>query len=84
MLNKTKTMLHVGFGNYVALNKILVILDPESDPVRKFKKQAQERGRILDATKGKKTKSVIVIEGDFIVLSALNAETLIRRIEGAE
>ena len=69
-------LIHVGFGNIVNAEKIIAIVSPESAPVRRLVSQAKNDGRTIDATQGRKTKSVIVMENDRIVLSALLPETI--------
>ncbi|MBP3875960.1 MAG: DUF370 domain-containing protein [Lachnospiraceae bacterium] len=69
-------LIHVGFGNIVNAGKIIAIVSPDSAPVRRLVSQAKSDGRTIDATQGRKTKSVIVMENDRIVLSALLPETI--------
>ena len=69
-------LIHVGFGNIVNAGKIIAIVSPDSAPVRRLVSQAKNDGRTIDATQGRKTKSVIVMENDRIVLSALLPETI--------
>ena len=69
-------LIHVGFGNIVNAGKIIAIVSPDSAPVRRLVSQAKNDGRKIDATQGRKTKSVIVMENDRIVLSALLPETI--------
>lgn len=69
-------LIHVGFGNIVNAGKIIAIVSPDSAPVRRLVTQAKNDGRTIDATQGRKTKSVIVMENDRIVLSALLPETI--------
>lgn len=69
-------LIHVGFGNIVNAGKIIAIVSPDSAPVRRLVSKARGDGRTIDATQGRKTKSVIVMENDRIVLSALLPETI--------
>jgi hypothetical protein len=69
-------LIHIGFGNIVNAGKIIAIVSPESAPVRRLVASAREDGRTIDATQGRRTKSVIVMENDRIVLSALLPETI--------
>lgn len=69
-------LIHVGFGNIVNAGKIIAIVSPDSAPVRRMVSKARDDGRTIDATQGRKTKSVIVMENDRIVLSALLPETI--------
>jgi len=77
-------LIHVGFGNIVNTNKIVAIVSPEAAPVKRMVQKAKEDGKSIDATAGRKTKSVLVMENDQIVLSALLPETIAGRAQGAE
>ena len=69
-------LIHIGFGNIVNVEKIIAIVSPDSAPVRRLVSQAKNDGRTIDATQGRRTRSVIVMENDRIVLSALLPETI--------
>ena len=78
------SLLHIGFNNVVNKDKIISILTPDSAPVKRMIASARESGKIIDATLGRKTKSVIVCENDSIVLAALTPETIAQRAEEKE
>ena len=69
-------LIGIGFGNLVSAGRIISIVSPDSAPMRRLVAQARNDGRTIDATQGRKTKSVIVMENDRIVLSALLPETI--------
>ena len=69
-------LIHIGFGNIVNAEKIIAVVSPDSAPVKRLVARAREDGRTIDATQGRRTKSVIVMENDRIVLSALLPETI--------
>ncbi len=69
-------LIHIGFGNIVNAGKIIAIVSPDSAPVKRLVSHAKEDGRTIDATQGRKTKAVIVMENDRVVLSALLPETI--------
>ena len=71
----------IGFGNVVMRGKIVAVVGPDSLPVRRLKQAALDSGKLVDATMGKKTRSVIVTESDHIVLSAISLDTIVSRIE---
>lgn len=78
-------LIHIGFGNIVNTAKIIAIVSPESAPVKRLVQSAKERGLAIDATQGRKTKSVLVMENSQVVLSALLPETIAGRVQsGAE
>ncbi|MBQ8198120.1 MAG: DUF370 domain-containing protein [Lachnospiraceae bacterium] len=75
------TLIHVGFGNMINADKIIAILQPDSAPVKRMVQHGKEEGLVVDATQGRKTKSVCLMENNRIVLSALTPETLASRTE---
>lgn len=74
-------LLHIGFGNIVNADKIISIVSPEAAPIKRMVQKAKEEGTSIDATQGRKTKSVIVMENGMLVLSALLPETIFLRTE---
>ena len=72
-------LINIGFGNTVNSDKVLAVVSPVAAPVRRLVASAREEGQLIDATQGRKTKAVIVLEGGRILLSALQAETITRR-----
>ena len=74
-------LIHIGFGNIVNSGKIIAIVSPESAPVRRLVQQARESGKAIDATQGRKTKAVLVMENSQLVLSALLPETIAQRAQ---
>ena len=73
-------LINVGFGNGVNTSRIVAVVRPEAAPVKRMVQKAKEDGRAVDATQGRKTKGVIVMDDDQIVLSALQPETIARRV----
>lgn len=69
-------LINIGFGNFVSADKIVTIVSPESAPIKRIVQEAKEQGTLVDATYGRKTKSVIVTNCKLIVLSAKTAESL--------
>lgn len=76
-------LIHIGFGKIVNTSKIIAIVSPDSAPVKRLVQKAKESGTVIDATQGRRTKSVLVMEGSQIVLSALLPETIAGRAQGA-
>lgn len=72
-------LINVGFGNGVNTGKIVAVVSPEAAPVKRLVQKAKEEGRCVDATQGRKTKGVLVMDDDHVVLSALQPETIARR-----
>ena len=74
-------LIHIGFGNIVNAEKIIAVVSPDSAPVKRLVQKAREEGNVIDATQGRKTKAVLVMENSQIVLSALLPETISGRAQ---
>ncbi len=74
-------LIHVGFGNIVNTEKIIAIVSPDAAPIKRLVQKAKETGMAIDATQGRKTKSVLVMENSQVVLSALLPETIAGRAQ---
>ena len=72
-------LLNIGFGNTVVAEKVVTILSPNSSPMKRLKDEAKEDRRLIDATHGRKTRSMIVTESNHVILSAIQAETVSQR-----
>ncbi len=72
-------LLSIGFGNYIASNRIVSILTPASAPMKRLRDEAKKISKLIDATEGRRTRSIIVTDSDHIILSALQTDTLIQR-----
>lgn len=77
-------LLNIGFGSMVAAGRILSILEPESAPIKRMVQEARERGMLIDASYGRKTKAVILMDTDHVILSAATPETLTLRWQEKE
>ena len=75
-------LLNIGFGNIVMAHKVVALISPESAPVKRMIQDARERNVLVDATFGRKTRSVLVMDHGQIVLSALHPETVSHRMSG--
>ena len=72
-------LMNIGFGNVDNTAKVIAVVSPDAAPVKRMVQNAKQIGKVIDATQGRRTKSVIVIEEDHIILSALQPETLVKR-----
>lgn len=72
-------LVNIGFGNFVNAQKIVAVVNPDAAPIKRMVQNAREEQRIIDATQGRRTKSVIVMETEQIVLSAMQPDTIGRR-----
>ena len=69
-------LINIGFGSMVAANRLLAIVAPDSAPIKRVIQEARDRGMLIDASYGRKTKSVILMDTDHVILSAIQPETL--------
>ncbi|MGM0395797.1 MAG: extracellular matrix/biofilm regulator RemA [Bacillota bacterium] len=76
--------INVGFGNVVASNKVVSVVSPESAPIKRLVQESKEQGTLIDATYGRRTRSVIVMDSGHIVLSPLQPETIAHRLHTKE
>ncbi len=74
-------LVNIGFGNFVNGDKMITVISPDAAPVRRLIQAAKENGLCIDATQGRKTKAVLVMENNSVVLSALVPETIAKRSE---
>ena len=73
-------LVHVGFGNILAMDKVLAIVSPGSAPIKRMIQAGKSKGLLIDLTSGRKTKAVIIMDSGHIVLVALNPETIASRL----
>ena len=74
-------LISIGFGSLIAPGRVLTVLEPESAPIKRVMQEAKERGMLIDASYGRKTRSVILMDTDHVILSALTPEVLAARWE---
>lgn len=73
-------LINIGFGNMVSAERMLAVVGPDSAPIKRLVQEARERGMLIDATYGRKTASVFIMDSDHVVLSAIPAEKLAARM----
>ena len=74
-------LVNIGFGNMVNADKIVSVVSPESAPIKRIIQECKEKGMLIDATHGRRTRAVIIMDSDHVVLSYLQAETVANRVE---
>ena len=74
-------LIHVGFGNIVNTTKIIAIVSPDSAPIKRMVQNAKENGRAIEDTQGRKTKSVLIMDTDHVILSALEPKIIANRFQ---
>ena len=73
-------LVNIGFGNIVLANRIIAIVSPESAPIKRLIQEAREKGMLIDATYGRRTRAVIITDSDHVILSSIQPETVSNRI----
>ncbi|MBR4798364.1 MAG: DUF370 domain-containing protein [Oscillospiraceae bacterium] len=77
-------LLNIGFGNVVSTSRIVAIVSPESAPIKRIIQDAKEKGCLIDATYGRRTRAVIITDSDHVILSAVQPETVAGRLDDEE
>ena len=77
-------LLNVGFGNAVVADRVIAIVSPSSSPMKRLREEARLLGKLVDATQGRKTRSIIITDSDHVILSAIQAETVAQRLRGGD
>ncbi len=72
-------IVNIGFGNYVLASRVIGIINPASSPMRRLREDAKSEGRLIDATQGRKTRSILVTDSNHVILSAIQPETISQR-----
>ncbi|MBO8176472.1 extracellular matrix/biofilm regulator RemA [Aeribacillus pallidus] len=77
-------LINIGFGNIVSAHRIISIVSPESAPIKRLIQEAREKGTLIDATYGRRTRAVIIMDSDHVILSAVQPETVAHRLVDKE
>lgn len=77
-------LINIGFGNIVSANRIIAIVSPESAPIKRMIQEARDRGMLIDATYGRRTRAVIITDSEHIILSAVQPETVAHRLNSKD
>ena len=77
-------LISIGFGNMVSASRLIAIVSPESAPIKRVIQEARDRGSLIDATYGRRTRAVLVTDSDHVILSALQPETVAGRAAGSD
>jgi regulator of extracellular matrix RemA (YlzA/DUF370 family) len=73
-------MLNIGYGNLIAVVRVIAIMSPSSSPMRRLREEASRSGKLVDATEGRRTRSIVVTDSDHVILSAITPETIASRL----
>ena len=74
------SLLNLGYGNLVVASRVVAVVSPQSAPMKRLREDASSRGKLIDATQGRRTRSIIVTDSDHIILSAINPDTIATRL----
>ncbi len=77
-------LLNIGFGNLVSADRLIAIVSPDAAPIKRLIQEARDRGTLIDASCGRKTKSVLVMDSDHVVLSSISTDTISSRLNNRE
>ena len=77
-------LINIGFGNMVAASRLVTIVSPDSAPIKRIVQEARDRGIVIDATYGRRTRAVLITDSDHVILSAIQPETIASRAEARE
>lgn len=80
----TLKLINIGFGNMIAANRLLAVVSPESAPIKRIIQDSRERGTLVDATYGRRTRAVVIMDSGHVILSALQPETVAGRMTGKQ
>ena len=77
-------LINIGFGNMVSASRLVAIVSPDSAPIKRIVQEARDRGVVLDATYGRRTRAVLITDSDHVILSAIQPETIAGRMDARE
>ena len=77
--SKVSPLINIGLGNVVSASRVIAVVAPGSSPIKRLREEAGARGKLIDATQGRKTRSIVITDSDHIILSALQVETITQR-----
>ncbi|MDD3227035.1 MAG: DUF370 domain-containing protein [Tissierellia bacterium] len=80
-MSNTSNTINIGFGNIALANRIVAIVSPESAPIKRLIQETREKSKLIDATYGRKTRAVIITDCEYIILSAIQPDTMALRFE---
>jgi hypothetical protein len=83
-MQQNNRLINIGFGNIMMANRIIAIVSPDSAPIKRLVSDGKDKGIVIDATYGRRTRAVIITDSDYIVLSSIQPETIAGRIAGGQ
>lgn len=76
--------INIGYGNMVAVERIVTLVSPDSAPIKRLIQDAKDDGRVIDVTCGRKTRAVVITDSEHVILSALQTETIANRLDNSD
>lgn len=76
--------INIGFGNIVSANRLVAVVSPESAPIKRIIQDARDTGKLIDATYGRRTRAVVIMDSEHVILSAVQPETVANRLDDTE
>jgi regulator of extracellular matrix RemA (YlzA/DUF370 family) len=83
-MHTRQQLLNLGFGNFVVTERVVAVVNSSSSPMRRLREDARQEGRLIDATQGRKTRSLVITDSNHVILSAVQAETMRQRFQEEE
>ena len=80
----SRALLNIGYGNLVMSSRVVAIVSSATAPMKRLRDEASRRGKLIDSTQGRRTRSIIVTDSDHVILSAINPETIASRVDSEE
>ena len=77
-------LINIGFGNMISAERLVAVVSPDSAPIKRIVQEAKEKGTLIDATHGRRTRAVIITDSDLIILTYLQSETVAARLNDAD
>lgn len=76
-----RRLINIGFGNAVMANRVIAVVNPKSSPMKKLKDEARQAGKLIDVTEGRRTRAILVLDSNHVLLSSVQTETLTQRFQ---
>ena len=77
-------LLNIGYGNFVVASRVIAVVNPSAAPMKRLRDEAARRGKLVDSTEGRRTRSILLMDSDHVILSAINPETIASRFAAEE
>lgn len=79
-MSSSRVLLNIGHGNFVVTSRVIAVVNPAAAPMKRLRDEAARRGKLVDSTSGRRTRSILLMDSDHVILSAINPETIAARL----